>query len=70
MSVPIIVAAAAVVVSLPLVFRHAVFLQLPPPAVTVIAIRSLHRFIQEASEMFPCFVLIMSLAIANNSLGE
>ena len=55
---------AAVVVSPPL------FPQLPPPAVAVIAIRSLHRFVQEASEMFPCFVLIVSPAIANNSRGE
>jgi hypothetical protein len=43
---------------------------LPLPTVAIIAIRSLHRFIQEASEMFPCFVLIVSPAIANNSRGE
>ena len=34
------------------------------------AIRSLHRFIREASEMLPCFVLIVSPAIANNSRCE
>ena len=46
------------------------FPQLPPPAVAVIAIQSLQRFIQEALEMFPCFVLIVSPAIANNSRGK
>jgi hypothetical protein len=46
------------------------FPQLPPPAVTVIAIRSLHRYIQEVSEMFPCFLLIVSPAIVNNSRGK